>query len=155
MKFPTDIIPTSLDSPGANQVWLPQGLIGFSGYTRGELLYLPDRLPFLWLKLHGESDQVHFIVIEPGAIVPDYEPELFDIDAERLGLSDPSEALILNIVTLRRQEPLEATVNLVGPIVVNRGTRVGRQLVVSNYARYSAQHRFTDNAPAPEMARIA
>ena len=39
--------------------------------------------------------------------------------------------MILNIVTLKRQTPLEATVNLVGPIVINRRTREGRQLVIS------------------------
>jgi flagellar assembly factor FliW len=54
-----------------------------------------------------------------------------------------------------RQQPVEATVNLVGPIVVNRRTRVGRQLVISNYSRYSAHHSLVENSQAAEYARTA
>lgn len=124
--------------PVANHFELPQGLIGFKDYTRAELLYLPDHLPFLWLKLHRGSDAVHFIVIEPGGLLAEYQPELFDSDAESLDLRDPGEAMLLNIVTLQHQNPLDATINLVGPIVVNRRTRLARQLVIANYSQYSA-----------------
>ena len=152
MKVLPDLFPTDLDTPPTNQLELPQGLIGFANYTRAELLYLPDHLPFLWMKLHSPEDEMHFIVIEPGGIVPGYEPEIFDGDAEQLGLRDPAEAMILNIVTLRRETPVEATANLVGPLVVNRRTRVGRQLVISNYSRYSAHHALVENAQAPTVA---
>lgn len=124
--------------PVANHFALPQGLIGFKDYTRAELLYLPDHLPFLWLKLHRGTEAVHFIVIEPAGLVPGYAPELFDADAEALDLKDASEAMLLNIVTLQHQNPLEAKVNLVGPIVMNRRTRIARQLVIANYSHYSA-----------------
>jgi flagellar assembly factor FliW len=136
-----------LESPLANSFQLPQGLIGFRDYTRAELLYLPDHLPFLWMKLHSATDAVHFVVLEPGAHVPGYEPELFDDDASALGLTGPGDALVLNIVTLEQQRPLEAKVNLIGPIIVNRRTRVGRQLVLANYSRYSAHHPLVDAFP--------
>lgn len=130
--------------PVANNFELPQGLIGFKDYTRAELLYMPDHLPFLWLKLLRNADSVNFIVIEPGGLIPGYTPELFDADAESLDLTDASEAMLLNIVTLKHQSPLEASVNLVGPIVVNRRTRVARQLVISNYSQYSAHWPLVD-----------
>ena len=130
----------SYDSIAENAISLPQGIIGFSEYRRAELLYMPDHLPFLWMKLHGASGSVNFVVIEPGGIIPNYELEVFDNDAEYLALNDPAEAMVLNIVTLRQQTPLEATVNLVGPILVNRRTRIGRQLVIANYSKYSARH---------------
>lgn len=157
MKVLPDLYPTDFDSPPANQIELPQGLIGFTNYKRAELLYLPDHLPFLWMKLQGaaEHDHLHFIVIEPGGIVTGYEPEIFDGDAEHLDLRDPAEAMILNIVTLKRQDPVEATANLVGPLVVNRRTRIGRQLVISNYSRYSANHALVENSQAPVYARTA
>jgi flagellar assembly factor FliW len=63
--------------------------------------------------------------------------------------------MILNIVTLRQQQPIEASVNLVGPLIVNRRTRIGRQLVISNYSRYSAHHQLVDNSPAQSCARTA
>lgn len=155
MKVLPELYPTDLDTSPDNQLELPQGLIGFANYKRAELLYLPDHLPFLWMKLHSPTDDLHFIVIEPGGIVPGYEPEIFDNDAEQLDLRDPAEAMILNIVTLRRQNPVEATANLIGPLVVNRRTRIGRQLVISNYSRYSANHPLVENSPAPAYARTA
>lgn len=141
--------------PVANHFQLPQGLIGFKDYTCAELLYLPDHLPFLWLKLsraNGAGDPVHFIVIEPGGLVPGYNPEVFDADAEGLALRDASEAMVLNIVTLRQQNPLDATINLVGPIVMNRRTRLARQLVISNYSLYSAHWPLVESQPAAALA---
>lgn len=155
MKVLPELYPTDFDSPPANELELPHGLIGFAGYKHAELLYMPDHLPFLWMKLQGPVDNLHFIVIEPGGIIPGYEPEIFDEDAAQLDLRDPSEAMILNIVTLKRQNPVEATVNLIGPIVVNRRTRIGRQLVISNYSRYSAHHTLVENPQAPLVARTA
>ncbi len=155
MKVLPELYPTDFDTPPANQLELPHGIIGFAQYKRAELLYLPDHLPFLWMKLHSETDDLHFIVIEPGGIVPGYEPEIFDLDAEALDLRDPAEAMILNVVTLKRQHPVEATVNLIGPLVVNRRTRIGRQLVISNYSRYSANHALVENPQAPVLARTA
>ncbi len=147
MKVLPDVYPTDLEAPSANSFTLPGGLIGFESYRRAELLYQPDHLPFLWLKLTGPRDSVHFVVIEPGGIVPDYEPELFDEHAMTLDLNDATEAMVLNIVTLQRQNPLEATVNLVGPIVINRRTREGRQFVIANYSRYSAHHSLVEKTP--------
>lgn len=150
MKVLPELYPTDFDTPPANEIILPQGLIGFGAYKRAELVYLPDHLPFLWMKLSNpdSADILHFIVIEPGGLVPGYEPEIFDADVEQLGITDPSEVLILNIVTLQKQSPVEATVNLIGPLVVNRRTRVGRQLVVSNYSRYTSHHPLVENPQA-------
>jgi len=155
MKVLPELYPTDFDTPPANEILLPQGLIGFAPYKRAELLYLPDHLPFLWMKLYSAHDHLHFIVIEPGGIVPGYEPEIFDEDADQLGLRNPAEAMILNIVTLKNQHPVEATANLIGPLLVNRRTRVGRQLVISNYSRYSAHHALVENPQGQPLARIA
>ena len=55
MKVIPDITPVDFGSPTANQIILPNGIIGFSQYQRAELLYMPDHLPFLWMRLHGTS----------------------------------------------------------------------------------------------------
>jgi len=153
MKVLSDLTSATLPKPAAaNHFELPQGIIGFKDFTRGELLYLPDHLPFLWLRLHRGTESVHFIVIEPGGLVAGYTPEIFDADAEALDLRDPGEAMVLNIVTLRQQNPVDATVNLVGPIVVNRRTRQGRQLVITNYSQYSAHWPLVDHSASPTLA---
>ena len=94
-------------------------------------------------------------MIEPGGIIPNYSPEIFDEDALQLDIRDASDAMVLNIVTLLRQTPVEATVNLIGPIIINRRTCIGRQLVISNYSRYSAHHTLVDHSPAHACARTA
>jgi flagellar assembly factor FliW len=138
MKILQDVNPADLEEPASNFFTLPQGLIGFPAFTRAELVYLPNQLPFTWLKLHSATDCIYFIVIEPAGIVPDYNPELFDRDAAAL-------ALVLNIVSLKNQNPTDATVNLVGPIIVNRRTRMARQLVVANYSSYSACYQLLES----------
>jgi flagellar assembly factor FliW len=139
MKVLPDLYLSSPDTITPNAFALPLGLIGFAGYTRAELLHLPDNRPFLWLKLSGPLGTVTFVVIEPGGIIPGYEPDIFDNDAEVLGISDPAEAMILNVVTVKSPTPHQATVNLAGPILVNRRTGIGRQVVIANYSRYSAR----------------
>jgi flagellar assembly factor FliW len=124
---------------------LPQGLIGFAGYTRAELRELPDQPPFLWMTLHGPAGIVNFVVVEPGGVIPGYEPELFDADAAALDLAEPGDAQILAIVSLQPHAPLSATANLIGPLVINRRTRLGRQLVIANNSRYSARHPLLGN----------
>lgn len=154
MKVVPEVFPTDIDVPPANELHFPHGLIGFAAYTRAELLYLPGNLPFLWMKIESPQtgDTLQFVVIEPGGIVPGYEPELFEADTLHLDLRAPADALVLNIVTLQRREPLEATVNLIGPIVVNRRTRCGRQIVISNYSQYSANYSLVENPPATVVA---
>jgi flagellar assembly factor FliW len=127
------------DNAAGQKLKLPNGLIGFPDHRHFELLYQPDQLPFRWLRLLGD-EEVHFVVIEPGSVIPDYQPELFDEDASFLGIQDPSDALVLNIVTVTHSEPVTATVNLIGPIIINRRTGLAKQVVLSNHARYDARH---------------
>jgi flagellar assembly factor FliW len=157
MKVIPDITPIDFGAARDNEIILPHGIIGFSQFQRAELLYMPDHLPFLWMRLHGPeaTDAIHFIVMEPGGLLGDYEPEIFDEDALQLGIDDPSQAMILNIVTLRERQPVDASVNLVGPLIVNRRTRIGRQLVISNYSAYSAHHVLVDHSQAQLCARTA
>lgn len=157
MKVLSDTSFPLLEPVAANTFELPYGIIGFGSYHRAELLYSPDHLPLLWLRLHGSApdDTVLFVVIEPGNVIPDYAPEIFDEDAASLDITDPAEAMVLNIVTLEQQVPLDAHVNLIGPLIVNRRTRQGRQVVISNYSRYSAHHPLIETSLAPVDAKTA
>jgi len=79
-------------------------------------------------------------VIEPHSLIPGYVIELTDDDAARLGIERPEDVFIFNVVNFKPDQPEAATVNLIGPVVVNRRTLKGRQLIISNYADYSARH---------------
>lgn len=118
---------------------LQSGLIGFPEARKIELILNPEELPFMWLR-SADDHGLNFVVVEPQGIIPDYSIEISDDDAGRLGINDPADAFILNIVTIRASGADAATVNLIGPIVVNRQTLVGRQIVIANFADYSARH---------------
>lgn len=133
------------ESPVNGLFKLPQGLVGFTAYKSFEVFYKPEELPFCWLRLNG-PEPVHFVVLDPTGVIPEYEPELFDEDAQALGITDSAQAAIFNIVTVRDGQPPSATVNLVGPIIINRESGLARQVVLANYTRFSAYHPLVINA---------
>jgi len=148
MKVATTLPSEAAGAIPANRVALPFGLIGFPEFNSMELVYLPEQLPFVWMRLHGPAP-MHFIVIEPGNILNDYEPELFDEDAAALGLTSPDDAVVLNIVCVQPDHASAATVNLVGPVVINRRTGIGKQVVLANHGRFSTHHPLLGGTPAP------
>jgi len=88
----------------------------------------PAGSPYLILISVDDRD-VGFVVVPPWVFYPDYEFDLDDSTAERLGLVAADDAIVLAVVTLR-DRPHEATLNLLGPIVVNRHTHEAAQVVL-------------------------
>src|SRR3989442_379014 len=105
---------------------LPGGLLGFEKVNDYVLLGNPEEAPFLWLKMEADPN-LAFVVVEPSLVVEDYRPEINDDDAKALNIEEPSDVMLLNIATVHRDGT--ATVNLKGPIVVNRRTGVGKQII--------------------------
>ena len=93
----------------------------------------------MWLR-QDDHDGLAFIVIEPGGIIPNYSVEVADADVQILGISGPEDTMILNIVTLPSNQTGKISLNLVGPIIVNRKTLVGKQCIINNHEEYSARH---------------
>src|SRR5208283_2349159 len=102
---------------GKDVIRFPDGLLGFEEVKNFVLLTRPEEEPFLWLQMLGDPKRA-FLVVPPHFILADYQPDLSELDTEFLGLAGPSDAFVLNIVTLRG--PGRATANLRGPIVINR-----------------------------------
>lgn len=127
-------VPAAL--PG-NQVRLPAGILGFEQFKDYMLLANPAEVPFAWLRV-AENAALAFVVINPFLILPEYAPDIPEIDAEFLGLKDVNDAILFNIVTLRGSN--RATVNLKGPIVINRHTHTGKQVIIANANNYSVEH---------------
>jgi flagellar assembly factor FliW len=88
----------------------------------------PPGSPYLLLRAVDNPD-VAFVAVPPWVFYPDYEFDLDEVTAEHLGLSVADDAIVLAVVTLR-DRPDEATLNLLGPIVVNRHTHDAAQVVL-------------------------
>lgn len=130
-------------SADAGVLQFPAGLLGFEQAKRYVLLGSREEAPFMWLQMLDEP-RVAFLVIEPGYVVPDYAPEISDADVQALGLERAEDAWVLNIVTVHPDG--RATVNLKGPVLINRRTLVARQVIPLNVSQYPLQHPL----PAPE-----
>ena len=142
MKVAERIETEPLETEIENLIQMPFGLLGFEQVKKYRLLASPEEAPFLWLQTADDAT-IAFLVVSPFLVLPAYQPDIPDEDAEFLGLQKPDDALIFNIVTLRENG---GTVNLKGPIVVNRHTRVGKQVIPTNATKFAPQH------PLPVMA---
>ena len=118
-------------------ITMPLGLLGFEQVKKFVLLSQPGEEPFLWLQMLDNASQ-GFVVISPCLAMPDYSPDISAQDVEFLKLQNPDDAIVLNIVTVRPNG--QSTVNLKGPIVINRNTLVAKQCIPNNVAGFSLQH---------------
>jgi flagellar assembly factor FliW len=136
MKTVETAAPERLQIKKENIISMPLGLLGFEQVKKYVLLVNPEEEPFMWLQMIDNANQ-GFVVATPATVAPDYAPDISQQDIEFLGIRSPADALILNIVTIRGND---ATVNLKGPIVVNRNTFVAKQCIPVNVASFSLQH---------------
>jgi flagellar assembly factor FliW len=123
--------------PEAKRISIPAGLLGLERVKDYELVANPAEDPFVWMQSVGEPE-LAFLLVSPFLVVNDYKLDISPDDTEALGLDDADDALVFNIVTLRGTDA--ATVNLKGPIVINRFTKIAKQVVLNNAAEYSVRH---------------
>ncbi|HTH47878.1 MAG TPA: flagellar assembly protein FliW [Candidatus Limnocylindria bacterium] len=116
---------------------LPYGLLGFEQLKQYQLISNPDEAPFGWLQVLNDPG-LAFLVVSPFDVLTTYAPDIGADDAKSIGLEKPEDAELLNIVTLRAGG--QSSVNLKGPIVVNRHTLVAKQVIPANAADYSLRH---------------
>ena len=131
----SDLEPLPVQSE--NVIQFPLGILGFEKIKRVALLESPQELPFRWLQVIDQPN-LAFLVLPATQFLPSYQPDVPADDVKFLGISQPEDALLFNIVTLRPGGV--STVNLKGPDVINRFTLKAKQFVLANAAEYSVQH---------------
>jgi|LakMenEpi03Aug12_release.lakeMendotaPanAssembly.Ray.scaffolds.fasta_scaffold334698_3 flagellar assembly factor FliW len=143
----TTAAPFTQSSIERMQIEVPFGLIGLANLRRFELTFVEGGWPFVQMKSMGE-EELTFIAIDPRGVIPGYELELTDEDAEMLGLENADDALVYNIATVYSAQPQYVTANLIGPLVVNRRTLIGKQVIIANSDKYSTVYPLIDERPA-------
>ena len=106
----------------------PDGLPGFPDVRGVVLIEVSDEQPFYWLQDVDRGD-LAFLAVVPWEYFPNYELALSDEDERALEVTDPTDLLVLTLVTVDRDVPL-VTANLLGPIVINQAKRLARQTVL-------------------------
>jgi flagellar assembly factor FliW len=124
-----------IDVNERQKIIFSQGLLGFEAYKE-YVLFDAKRQPFYWLQSVDE-ETIAFILLNPFLFRPDYEVNVDNEELLEIGLSDPSKALILAILTIPPGGLM--TANLQGPLVINRDTRFGMQAILSD-PRWGIKH---------------
>jgi flagellar assembly factor FliW len=131
------------------KIRFPQGLFGFEE-LREYVLLDAEQQPFYWLQ-SMEKEQVAFVLINPFLIRPDYELSIGNEDLQDIGIDAPEKALVFVIVTIPADGgPM--TVNLQGPLTINRDTRQGKQAIL-NDSRWKTKHDMMAEIAAARPAR--
>ena len=117
------------------------GLPGFPGARRFTLQrWGGEASPFSVLHCL-DVEGLDFVVVPPEIFFPDYQAEVDDATAERLGLTGADDAILLVILTLGARAE-DATANLLGPVVINRRTLQAAQVVLAG-SGYEVSARLT------------
>jgi flagellar assembly factor FliW len=126
----------------------PEGLPGLPG-ERWAFVAKSDDSPFYWLHSVEYAD-VAVPVTSPWLFFSNYEVRVPEDEARALALDDPSDAWIVCVV--RASENIaEFTINLACPVIINTGSRLGRQML-NDAGGYSVRHPLFSEVELDEVA---
>ncbi|MCR5762155.1 MAG: flagellar assembly protein FliW [Treponema sp.] len=108
---------------------IPSGIFGFEDYTEYALIDCRIK-PFIWLQSLDES-ALAFLMIDPFIINSDFEVDIDDKELGRIGIKDPSDVLVMAIVTVPN-DGSHVTANLRGPVIINKKTHEGMQAILND-----------------------
>lgn len=115
----------------------PEGLIGFYDKKRFIFYDYQKENPFKWLQ-NVDDGELAFIIVDPDEFITDYEPKVLKSDLTSLGLGSLSEAELCVMVVVP-EDPQMMYANLLGPLVVNREARLGKQVILAT-EKYTTCH---------------
>lgn len=122
----------------AEIITFSDGIIGFPDYKRYVEIDFLEGSPLRLLQAVDKPD-LGFIFIDPLLFMADYILDASDDDIASLNAGGLEDFSVWVIITVP-EDPYEMTANLKGPIIVNKRTRLAKQ-IVNNDKRYTTKHR--------------
>ena len=123
---------------------MERGMFGFEEYKKYTILYDSEkegRPNVSWFQ-SVEEPSLAFSVINPMAVMEDYNPIVEDEILKGLGEITEENIVVLLPLTVP-QEVTNMTANLKAPIIINADTRKGAQVVVEN-EEYEIKYKIYD-----------
>ncbi len=108
---------------------LPSGLLGFTDYHDFALIDCHIK-PLIWMQ-SIEEKELAFLLLDPFIVCPDYEADIDDEELSKVGIQDPSDVLLMSIITVP-SDGSPVTANLRGPLVINKKSHVGMQVILED-----------------------
>jgi len=118
-----------LECPEEKVIKIPSGVIGFPLSTRYLVLDHDRDVPFKWLQ-SLDQEELAFVIMDPVWFKPDYRVTIALDEIVELGRVDERDLVLFVILTIPSDDPSRMTANLRGPVVVNAGTRIAKQLIL-------------------------
>ncbi|MBN2546692.1 MAG: flagellar assembly protein FliW [Spirochaetes bacterium] len=119
------------------KIHFKNGIFGFEDVYDFVLLDTPDNSPFYWLQAEKNINTA-FVLINPYQVYPDFKLNLEPIDKEDLNIVDDMEIIVFSIVTIY-ENPVDITINLLGPIVINKTNHEAKQ-IINQIENYTTKH---------------
>jgi flagellar assembly factor FliW len=126
-----------LEIPEDKVITFKEGLPGFPQIHRFAALELEELKPFQYLQ-SLDDPPIALFVINPFLVDPSYEFRLADSDMEDLKSKNSAELAVYSVATIP-EDPSEATLNLMAPVVINEKDRCGKQVILID-SQYSVHH---------------
>ncbi len=120
-----------IEADESQAIHFADGLPGF--HDRRDFIILEHKpgSPFLWLQSMDAPD-LAFVMINPFLMKSDYLQDISPEEEALLKNETDDEIIVFSLVTIPRGEVKKATVNLMGPIVVESKSRRARQVILAN-----------------------
>lgn len=117
-----------IEIPSADILEFPEGIFAFEKLRRYALLPTKSGASFFWLQSLEES-KLAFLIAEVKNFTNLYEPRIAQSDLAIVATQNIREAEIWGIVTVPPDKPQDMTINLQGPVLINRHKQLGGQFI--------------------------
>ena len=116
----------------------PDGLLGFPERKDFVILdHKPDS-PFFWLQ-SMDVPELAFVMTDPFLVKNDYLGDLSPSEKIFFERGNRDEIIVFTLVTIPPGEVERMTVNLLGPLVIDAQSRIGKQIILAN-SGYDHRH---------------
>lgn len=131
-----------IDIDPSTKIIFKEGIPGFESLKEYILIEDEDEnSPFAYLQ-SIEDANICFVIANPYAFMPEYAPDVKEQHIEMLGGGTAEDFSVFSIVTIPTGFH-DATLNLVGPLVIQNETRLGKQVILENTS-YTTRHLITE-----------
>lgn len=127
MQFETRAL-GKIEIEAARQIFFPEGLFAFEAFRHFALLPTKSGSTFHWLQSLEEARLAFLVTLIP-EITPRYKPNIHADFLTLIEATEPSQAEIWGIITVPAGKPEGMTINLQGPVLINRARKLGAQFV--------------------------
>ena len=126
-----------IEVPVENVISFDEGIPGFPQVHKFAILEFEHLKPFQYLQSLGDPP-IALLMVNPFLLHPEYTFEVGETEMRDLKTDKPEDVAVFAVATIP-ENPSEATMNLMAPILINQKHRCGKQVILLD-SPYSVRH---------------